>query len=189
MGVNRKADAGRKEPAERISILLGLLGGVITIFVSVTQQRPASTLALSAAALLLAAWFTLRMTTARYKSGRFKFPRGRRVAMICWGLVAAGIGTVMIIPSSRDFVVYDALGFPSPTRDVRIVHVLVSASADEYRTAVVVLNSTARQHLLQHVKLSTTCPGPAPAAPPEFFKVSQNFRVDALRGKRTWTAK
>lgn len=55
--MDRKLEAGQKKPWERVTVIVGALGGVIALFVAVTQQRPASTLAVTTALVLLGGWF------------------------------------------------------------------------------------------------------------------------------------
>ncbi|MFD1049150.1 hypothetical protein ACFQ1S_28245, partial [Kibdelosporangium lantanae] len=72
--VDRKQQVDTKKPWERLSVLVAAPVALASLFVAITQQRPASTLAVCAAVLLLGGWYIVRVVTSKYKSGRPRFP-------------------------------------------------------------------------------------------------------------------
>jgi len=151
---------------ERVSVLIGALGGVITVFVAVTQQRPASTLAVATMLLLLGGWMVIRVTTAKLESGQPRFPQGRWVAIAAAALVLVTSGILMIIPGSRTVVTHDVLGFSSTRSDVKVAQVRLGESTTHYRIAIVALNELAREELVTTIKLATQCPTQEPQVAP-----------------------
>jgi hypothetical protein len=180
--VERKRETEAKKPWERVSVLIGAVGGVITVFVAVTQQRPASTLAVATAFLLLGGWFAWRVVTAKFKSGRPRFPRGRRATVAGVVLVLSGIGVSLSIPPSRIFVAHTVLGFPSAKKDVKLARLLMSESETNYRLSIVLFNKGVREELVRTVKLNTRCSSGLPTHGPDFYEIKQDFKVVTAPG-------
>jgi len=186
--VDRKQPADAKKPWERLSVLVAAPVALVSLFVAVTQQRPASTLAVCAAVLLLGGWYVVRVVTAKFRSGRPRYPRGRWVAIGVTALVLAGVGVAMAVPGSRTVIAHDVLGFPSVPQDVKVDRVLVSESDADYRIAIVVLNQLSREELVRTVKLSSTCVIPVDGSPPRplspviLYQIREEFRVDVSFG-------
>jgi hypothetical protein len=70
--------SGAKKPVERTGAVLSAVGGLLAIIVAATQQRPASSIAITASILLPGGWalfWAFRATTALGKP-RFPVPAG-----------------------------------------------------------------------------------------------------------------
>jgi hypothetical protein len=177
------AGSDSKKPWDHAGTIIGVVGALVAVFVAITQQRPASAVAVAVAIALLAGYGVVWIMRAKSTKGRPRFPRARWVAITAVAAVLIGAGTAFIVPGSRAVITHDILGFPSISKDVKIVNVLVAESDSSYRISIVTWNGTEREELATRVKLDSECPPPAPADHPDIYQIQQEFKAGVAPGE------
>jgi hypothetical protein len=171
-----------KKPWEHAGAVIGVVSALIAAVVAVTQQRPASAIAVAGAIVLLGGWGLVWIVRVKTTAGRPRFPRSRWVAVAAGMAVIIGTGIVLLIPGSRTAVGRDIFGFPSVDKDVSVATVLVAESDTAYRISIVVRNRGAREELATAVWLVSKCGPLGPAAGPGIYDIQQDFSAGAAPG-------
>lgn len=167
MAVGRRRRAGASERraavaewSDRVSAPVGALGGIIALFVVVTEERPASALACGGVLTVAAVWFVARVTTARRSSGEFRWPGARRATIVASTATVLAAATAAALPASRTFLMYDVAGFHRDRLD--IVHMLLSESDSTFRISVAVLNGSDEERVVRKIEVRSGCRFAAP---------------------------
>ncbi len=177
------AESDKKQPWEHVGAVVGVVGALIATFVAVTQQRPAATVAVAIAIVLLGGYGIVWITRARTTSDRPRFPRGRWIAVAAAAAVLVSTGIAFVIPGWRAVVAHDVLGFPSLSQDMKIVNVLVAESDSAYRISIVAWNGTEREQMATRIKLDAVCPPPQPSGEHDIYQIQQEFKAGVAPGE------
>jgi Helix-turn-helix domain len=162
---------------ERTATWLAVLGTVISLVFGVTQQRPASTVALAIGLLIVLTGTVIFVTIATTKDGLRRFPvKVRRATLIAWTLLGLATTTAFAVPTSREAMVHDVLGFPSVSQQVRVVDVNVALNDNSYRVEIIVLNKLRTEELVHDVQMDVD-PDGCLAAPHANYKIDAAFRL------------
>lgn len=180
--------AQSKPLVERANTWLTVLGAVISLVVGVTQQRPASAVALAIGVVVVLVGVVIFVTTAKTESDQPRFPvKVRRAALAASAGFTVIIATVFVVPASREAIVHNVLGFPSVAQEVRIVDVNVAQNDTAYQVKIVVLNALSTEEWVHDVTLKLDRPC-ASVAQPGHYAIDAAFQVVSTDEKGTTLA-
>ena len=179
-----------KPLVERANVWVSVFTAVAALVVGATQQRPASSVALAIGVVALLIGAAVFLLTAR-KGAQRRFSRTIRLTTVITSVIlVVGAITAFVVPASRDALVHDVLGFPSPAKDIRIAGVAIRANDNAYEIEVTALNKLRTEELVDEVELRVETPCKPDAAADQRYRIGSEFRVDAvdqngsrLRGK------